>query len=76
VEEAKKHLEHLATLPRYCLDLEGHWIEVVSDREGTATWIMDRATGQHFEIRTADLENATRLCVHAETPPTANWQKE
>jgi hypothetical protein len=73
-DEARAHLEHLATLPRYCLDLQGPWIEVVSDRDGTATWIMDRGTGQQITIRTADLENATQVCVHAETPPTANWQ--
>jgi hypothetical protein len=75
-DEATAHLEHLATLPRYCLDLEGQFIEVVSDLHGTTTWIMDRGTGQHFGMRTADLENATQVCVHAETPPTANWHPD
>jgi hypothetical protein len=77
-DEARKRLEHLATLPRYCLELEGNLrIEVVPDANGTATWITDKDTGQRFGVRTADLENTAQLCVHAETPPTiGNWRKE
>jgi hypothetical protein len=71
-------MPHLATLPRYCLELEGNpRIEVVPDANGTATWITDKDTGQRFGVRTADLENTAQLCVHAETPPTiGNWRKE
>lgn len=78
VDEVKEHLEHLATLPPYWLDLEGNTrVEVVSDADGTATRITDKDTGQSFGVRTADLENTTRLCVHAESPPTiGNWRKE
>jgi hypothetical protein len=76
-DEARKHLEHLATVPRYCLDLEDNSrIEVVTDDDGTATWITDKDTGEKFGIRTADLENTTRLWVHAENPPTiGNWSR-
>jgi hypothetical protein len=75
VGEVKERLKHLATLPRYCLDLEDPQIEVVTDADGTASWITDKETGEKFGIRTADLENTSRLCVHAETPPTmGNWQ--
>jgi hypothetical protein len=75
--EVRKHLEHLATLPRYCLDLEDNaQIEVVTDADGTATWITDKDTGEKFGIRTADLESAVRLCVHAEDPPAiGNWRQ-
>jgi hypothetical protein len=75
-DKVKAHLEHLATLPRYRLNLVGNpRVEVVSDDDGTATWITDTDTGQRFGIRTADLENATQLCVHAESPPNiGNWQ--
>jgi hypothetical protein len=74
----KEHLEHLATLPRYCLDLEGNSrVEVVTDADGTATWVTDKDTGEKFGIRTEDLENVTQLCVHSEAPPTiGNWRKE
>jgi hypothetical protein len=77
VDAVRKHLEHLATLPRYCLELEDNpQIEVVTDADGTATWITDNETGEKFGIRTADLENTTRLCMHAENPPTiGNWSR-
>jgi hypothetical protein len=77
-DAVKEHLAYLATLPRYCLDLEDNArIEVTSDAEGTATLITDKDTGQSFDIRTVDLENATRLCVHAEAPPTVgNWRAQ
>jgi hypothetical protein len=71
VEQVKEHLGYLATLPRYCLDLEGNpGIEVTTDTAGTATSITDKQTGERFGIRTADLENTTRLCVHADALPT------
>jgi hypothetical protein len=76
-DEARKHLERLATLPRYCLELEDNpRIEVVTDADGTATWISDKDTGERFGIKTADLEIAARLCVHAENRPTfGNWRQ-
>jgi hypothetical protein len=74
VGSVKEHLKFLATLPRYFLDLENNpRVKVVPDTDGTATWITDTQTGQSFGIRTADLD-ATRLCVHAASPPTiGNW---
>jgi hypothetical protein len=77
-DEARKHVEDLASLPRYCLELEDNpRIEVVTDADGTATWITDTDTGRRFGLRTADLENTTRLCIHAESPPSiGNWRKE
>ena len=75
--EVDEHIAYLATLPRYCLELQSNpRIEVASDADATATWIADTETGERFGIRTADLESATQLCVHAETPPTiGNWQQ-
>jgi hypothetical protein len=77
VGEVKEHLKHLATLPRYCLELDGNpQIDVVTDDDGTATQVTDNGTGKKFGIRTADLEDTTRLCVHAENPPTiGNWRR-
>ena len=77
VDKMKEHLDHLATLRRYCLDLEGNpRVEIVTDAEGTATWITDKDSGERFGIRTADLENLTELCVHAEASPTiGNWRQ-
>jgi len=79
VDDVRAHLARLAALPRYCLELvDNPRVEVVPDENGTATSITDTETGQRFGIRTADLESATRLCVHAdeEDPPTiGNWQR-
>jgi hypothetical protein len=75
-DEVDQHLEHLARLPGYGLELENNpRIEVTSDADGTATWITDVETGERFGIRTADLESLTRLRVHAETSPIiGNWE--
>ena len=77
VGEVKERLKRLSTLPRYCLDLEDNpQIEVVTDADGTATWVTDKETGEKFGIRTADLENTTQLCVHADSPPNiGNWRR-
>lgn len=74
-EAANRHLDRLATLPRYCLDLERPLVEVTPDRNG-ATLIADRETGQFFSMRTSDLGDATQVCVHAVSPPTDNWRPE
>jgi hypothetical protein len=78
VDSVKEHLKFLATLPRYCLLLEGNpRVAVVTEEDdGARTVITDTDTNQCFAIRTADLENATHLCVHAESPPIiGNWRK-
>jgi hypothetical protein len=74
-DEAREHLENLATLPRYCLELEDNPpIEVVTDEDGTATWITDNDTGEKFGIR----RRTWRMrpgCVHADASPTiGNWR--
>ncbi len=76
--EVEELLEYLAALARYCLELENNpRIDVVSEVGGTATWVTDTETGQRFGIRTADLEGATQICIHAERPPTiGNWRME
>ena len=52
-------------------------VAVVTEEDGARTVITDTDTNQCFGIRTADLENATQLCVHAENPPAiGNWRKE
>ena len=79
VDSVKEHLKFLATLPRYCLQLEGNpRVAVFTEEDGGArTVITDTDTNQCFAIRTADLENATQLCVHADNPPAiGNWRKE
>lgn len=69
---------HLETLPVYCLELLGNprvRTELDAASDGIATWIIDTETDQRFGVRTADLENITRLCVHAESQPTiGNWE--
>ncbi len=80
VAQVSAHLDHLETLPVYCLELVGNprvETELDDASDGHATWIIDTNTGQRFGIRTADLENLTRLCIHAESQPTiGNWEKE
>jgi hypothetical protein len=78
VDTVKEHLKFLATFPRYCLQLEGNpRVAVVTEADGARTVITDTDTNQCFGIRTADLENTTQLCVHAESPPNiGNWRKE
>ena len=78
VVRVKEHLKFLATLPRYCLDLEDNpRVAVVTDADGAPYCDHRYGHESSFGIRTADLENATRLCVHAESPPTiGNWRKE
>jgi murein tripeptide amidase MpaA len=78
VEQASKHPDDVEKLQVYCLALVGNLrIEVVteSDNDGKVMWITDTETGHVFGVRTFDLEAETRLCIHAETPPTiGNWE--
>jgi hypothetical protein len=75
-EPVSHHLDHLETMPIYCLELvDNPRIDVTTDEKGTATWITDTETGELFGVRTADLETVTRLCVHAESAPSVgNWE--
>jgi hypothetical protein len=81
VTEVSAHLDHLQTLPVYCLELENNpRIEVVTKIDPpphghASTWITDTETGEVFGVRSIDLEAVTRLCVHAESQPTiGNWE--
>ncbi len=76
VAEVEAHLAHLATLPRYRLELVGNpRIQEVADNKVRFTVITDTSTGQEFWVRTADLEAVTSIVVHsAHGPPTiGNW---
>jgi hypothetical protein len=75
--EVSEHLDYLATLGRYRLALVNNpRMQVSPDADGPTTWFTDTDTGQLFAMRTADLEGATQLFVHAETPPTiGNWEQ-
>jgi hypothetical protein len=74
VAEVEAHLDHLATLPRYRLDLVDNR-EVVEEPndDHPFTTIRDAATGEEFHVRVIDIEAATTLYIHAEEPPSANW---
>jgi hypothetical protein len=69
------YLDHVETMQSWCLELvDNPRVDVTTDEKGTATWIVDSESGEMFGVRTVDLENVTRLCVHAESAPTiGNW---
>ncbi|MFZ0718358.1 hypothetical protein [Mycobacterium sp.] len=79
--EASAYLDHLKTLPVYCLELENNpriKVETKIDplpHGHASTWITDNQTGEVFGVRSADLEAVTRLCIHAESQPKiGNWE--
>lgn len=74
IAEVEAHLDHLATLPRYRLDLTGDpQVREEPNDEHPFTTIVDVGTGEEFSVRVIDIEAATTLYIHAEAPPTANW---
>jgi hypothetical protein len=75
IAEVSEYLEHVATFPRYCLQLQRNPRLVIDTAEnGARTVITDKLSGESFTVRTTDVENATQLCVHAESTPTiGNW---
>jgi hypothetical protein len=79
IDEVRQYLDHLETLPVYCLELVGNsrvTAEVEIYRpDAAAVVIADTETGEKFGVRFNDLEAITRLCVHAESQPTiGNWE--
>jgi hypothetical protein len=76
LNEVSSYLDHLETLPVYCLELENNSrVETTPNADGTETWVTDTKTGEKFAVRTQDIEAITRLCVHAESQPTiGNWE--
>jgi hypothetical protein len=78
-EDVHAYLDHLETLPVYCLELEGNpRVNVVVEsypHGAAAVVITDKETGEHFGIRFEDLETVTSLCIHADSLPTiGNWE--
>lgn len=74
VAEVEAHLDHLATLPRYRLDLVGdRQVREKTDEDQPFTTIIDATTGEAFNVRGIDIEASTFLHIHAEDPPTVNW---
>jgi trimethylamine:corrinoid methyltransferase-like protein len=72
-------IDHVQTLPVYCLELEGNpkvSVETVIYRpDAAAVWITDTESGEKFGVRFNDLEAVTRLCIHADSLPTiGNWE--
>jgi hypothetical protein len=76
VAEVEAHLEQLAGLPRYCLDLVGNvHVRVVSEDDTAFTVITDTRTDQEFYVRTVDMEAIVVLPIHAEAAPTVgDWR--
>jgi hypothetical protein len=53
VAELNEYLEHVATLPRYCLELEGNPRLVIdTENNGSRTVIGDKLSGESFGIAT------------------------
>ena len=75
VEEVKRHLDQIATWPKYGLDLVGNpQVEVDSESDSPFTVVIVRDSGEELILRTRDLETATTLYIHAEESPTVgNW---
>jgi hypothetical protein len=74
IAAVEAHLDQLAALPRYRLDLVGdRHIEETSDGQHPFTSITDLTTNEQFHVRVIDLEAFTFLHIHAEEPPSANW---
>ncbi len=82
IAEADQYLAHVATLPRYRLDLDNNARLVIED--GNTVRITDRQSGEHFDIPRSDLPKLkdrstgeTQIRVHADAAPTiGNWMPE
>jgi hypothetical protein len=76
VADVEAHLDQLASLPRWRLDLTGN-PEVREEPGGEQpfTTIADLATGEEVHVRIIDIEAATSLHIHAEEAPSPNWHR-
>jgi hypothetical protein len=77
VPEVEAHLEALAALPAYRLDLVGNsTVSVISQNNVAYTAITDTSTGREFYVRTLDMEAVTSIVIHCgDGPPTVgNWR--
>jgi hypothetical protein len=84
VAAVDEYLADVATLPRYCLKLEGNpRVVVEAAGDGKNVRITDTQSGEHFAIGRADLESfrirsdgPMQLCVHADAAPTiGDWRQ-
>ncbi|MES3664271.1 hypothetical protein [Mycobacterium intracellulare] len=74
IAAVEAHLDQLATLPRYRLDLVGDThIEETSDGQHPFTTITDLTTKEQFHVRVIDLDAFTYLHIHAEEAASTNW---
>lgn len=77
VPEVEAHLEQLAALPAYRLDLVGNpTIREITDDGIPFSEITDPATGQRFLLRKLDMEAVTSLVIHSANgaPTVGNWR--
>lgn len=81
VAETETYLAHVATLPRYRLQLDGNPRLVIEG--GKQTRITDKLSGEHFVITEEDLQilrsrlGSAEIAVHADSAPTiGDWVKE
>jgi hypothetical protein len=73
IAEVNTYLEHVTTFPGYYLQLQRN-PRLVIDTDRDRTVITDKLSGESFSVRTTDVDNATQLCVHAESTPTiGDW---
>ena len=75
----RAHLEHLADLPRYRLELVGNpKIREITEDDSAFSVITDPATGQEFLVRSLDMEAVTSIVIHSgDGPPTVgNWRPD
>lgn len=75
--DVKAHLDQLAKLPRWRLDLTGDpQVREEQSPDRPFTTFVDVATGEEFSVRVIDIEAATSLYIHAEEPPSPNWHRD
>lgn len=75
--DVEAHLDQLAKLPRWCLDLTGDpQVREEQSPDRPFTTFVDVATGEEFSVRVIDIEAATSLYIHSAEPPSPNWRRE
>lgn len=75
--DVQAHLDQLAKLPRWRLDLTGDpQVREEQSPDRPFTTFVDVATGEEFSVRVIDIEAATSLYIHAAEPPSPNWHRD
>jgi hypothetical protein len=81
VEAVEQYLGELERLPRFCIDLAADpKVEAVVGDDDVFRITVTDAVGSRptFNMRVADIQNATEFCVHAEPenrPKIGNWRE-